>query len=344
MNAFVKTPSLLLLTVLLSLSPTGFAQEKQDPVAVKVDGSPITKGEVEQEMQRNFAQQLQQMGQFPPEHQTAMRLQMEKQVVNQLIGRVLMTNAAKREGIKVEDAEISERMKEVLGVAMPEGTMDEFLKQTGMTEEKLRSELRENILVRKLIDQQTADVEKPTAEDVKEFYTSQKDQFKEPESVKARHILVRTMGVPEEEHAKKRAQIEEIRKGLLADEKADFAKVAMEKSEGPSAPQGGDLGQFGRGQMVPEFEEAAFTQKVGTIGEVIQTQFGYHIIKVEERNEARDLPFDEVKEKIDQYLLRQKKNDKMKELIDQWRAAAKIEMVGAPAASTPAAPEKKPGA
>ena len=89
-----------------------------------------------------------------------------------------------------------------------------------------------------------------------------------------------------------------MRKQLITSKGKDFAKIAKEKSDCPSGAKGGDLGNFGRGQMVPSFEKAAFTQAIGEIGEVVETQFGYHIIMVTDKTKGGQKSFDEVKEEI----------------------------------------------
>ncbi len=149
--------------------------------------------------------------------------------------------------------------------------------------------------------------------------------MRQSESVRARHILIKTEGIDDDATLdKKRAEAEAIRQQLLEDPKLDFAKLAAEKSEGPSGPRGGDLGTFGRGQMVPDFEKAAFSQKAGEIGELVKTQFGYHIIKVEEHLEEKELTLEEIAPQIVTHLKIERRTQHMKELVDELRAAAKI--------------------
>ncbi len=133
-----------------------------------------------------------------------------------------------------------------------------------------------------------------TDEECSNFYEANQSQFQKPETVSARHILVES-----EERAA------EILAELQAGEKT-FEAAAMQFSTCPSGQKGGDLGAFGRGQMVPEFEEAAFAAEVGQVVGPVKTQFGAHLIKVEAKNEAELASFDEVKEQIRQHLVQQK--------------------------------------
>ncbi|MDU5466305.1 MAG: peptidylprolyl isomerase [Peptoniphilus harei] len=156
---------------------------------------------------------------------------------------------------------------------------------------------------------------KVTDEDIKKFYEDNKEVFKEKESANASHILV-------EEEDKAKEIYEKIKNG------EDFAALAREFSTCPSKEKGGDLGTFTKGQMVKEFEDAVFNGEVGTVTEPVKTQFGYHIIKINEKNEGRDLEFDEVKDKIAAQVRRQKEqelyNKKITELKDKYQVTMNI--------------------
>jgi peptidyl-prolyl cis-trans isomerase C len=143
---------------------------------------------------------------------------------------------------------------------------------------------------------------------------------KEPE-VRARHILVET-----EDEAK--AVIAELKKGT------DFAELAKSKSKDPGAADGGDLGYFTKDQMVPEFSEVAFKLDKGALSDPVKSQFGWHVIKVEDKRERQPPEFDKVKDQLEQYVVRRSQV----ELITKLRAEGKIERIGAPAAPAPAAP------
>ncbi|TET09814.1 MAG: hypothetical protein E3J83_01545 [Candidatus Atribacteria bacterium] len=149
-------------------------------------------------------------------------------------------------------------------------------------------------------------------EELLEYYNENKESFLEPEQVHARHILVET----EEEANNLLLQLKE---GLT-----DFAELAKEKSIGPSAPSGGDLGFFTRGQMVKEFEDAAFSLEPGEISGVVQSQFGYHIIKCEEKKEEYSPTFEEAKERISNTLKYQRENEAIIAFTSKLREEAFI--------------------
>lgn len=145
------------------------------------------------------------------------------------------------------------------------------------------------------------------AEEVKAFYEANPQNFKKDETVSAKHILV-----SEEEECN--TVLESINKG-----EKTFEDAAKECSTCPSGQNGGDLGEFGRGQMVKEFEDAAFDAEVGVVVGPVKTQFGYHLIKVEKKSEASVIPFEEVEAKISQTLLQQKQNQAYKEKYDELK-------------------------
>jgi peptidyl-prolyl cis-trans isomerase C len=156
---------------------------------------------------------------------------------------------------------------------------------------------------------------------MKKVYDEAIGQMKKEPEVRARHILVET-----EDEAK--TVVAELKKG------ADFAELAKSKSKDPGSADGGDLGYFTKDQMVPEFSEVAFKLDKGALSDPVKSQFGWHVIKVEDKRERQPPEFDKVKDQLESYLVRKSQS----ELITKLRAEGKIEKIGAPAALAPAAP------
>ena len=166
----------------------------------------------------------------------------------------------------------------------------------------------------------------PTDADAQDFYAKNPDKFKQGETVRASHILIEAKeGVDEATRKAARAKIDGILKRAKGGE--DFAALARENSADGSAAQGGDLGFFPRGQMVPAFDQAAFALKPGEISDVVTTQFGYHIIKAVEHKDAATVPLAEVSEKVKQFLSNQKKQTKADEFIASLKQKSKIEVL-----------------
>lgn len=147
-----------------------------------------------------------------------------------------------------------------------------------------------------------------TDEEVKAFYETNPQHFEKGAAVSAKHILV-----AEEQNC------QEILDAIVKGEK-EFEAAAKEYSTCPSGANGGDLGEFGKGQMVKEFEEAAFAAEIGEVVGPVKTQFGYHLIKVEKKSDASVIPFAEVEEKIRRTVLQQKQNLAYTEKVEELKA------------------------
>ncbi len=164
-------------------------------------------------------------------------------------------------------------------------------------------------------------------EEIKAFYDEHQAAFAVPESVKASHILIQvSKDAGEKLWDKAKKDLTALRKDILAG-KVAFEDAAKEKSDCPSKADGGNLGFFVKGQMVPEFEEAAFGTKVGEISAPVKTQFGYHIIKVTEKKEASTRTLDEVKDELRQQLLQKKQRDTMQEFVDKLNKSYDVEIL-----------------
>ena len=203
----------------------------------------------------------------PQQSFTTLKESDKKIVTDRLVERVLFIEAAKKAEVEKEPA-----FQKALSIAKDELMINQWMK-----------------------DQYDATV--VSDGEAKEFYEKNKVQFNKPAQVKARHILIK-----EDEAAAKKI-IEEL-KGLSGEKlKEKFIALAKSKSEGPTGPKGGDLGYFGEGQMVAPFNKAVFALKKGEITKApVKTQFGYHVIYLEDKKEAAALPYEQVKPQIVQNL------------------------------------------
>ena len=306
-----------------------FALPEVDPTALvaNVNGKEIAEADV-QKVLKMF---MKQMGGRIPADQVATAIpRIRERIVEELIMRSVMLDAVAKEGVSLSDSEFAE-VKAELAEELPPGTsLEAYMAETGTTE----AEMREQMAVRKMIMAKAESLSKPSDEEIKAFFEENKEGFSQGETVRASHILLK-LDPSDDEAAKtaKRERIEGLRKQLI--DGADFAEVAKENSDCPSSSAGGDLGNFGRGQMVPAFEDAAYAQPVGTVGEVVETQFGFHLIKVSEHTQAKTSDFDEVKSRISDILFSQKQQDAVRDYVDGLRSQAKIQRFDeAPASET----------
>jgi peptidyl-prolyl cis-trans isomerase C len=184
----------------------------------------------------------------------------------------------------------------------------------------------DNVLANELIKEEVISKLKVTEGQAREYYDKNSALFKTPEQIKALHILIKVdKSASADDKKKAREKAEGILKRIRAGE--DFAKLAMEFSDDPgSKARGGDLGLFGRGRMVKPFEEAAFNLKPGTVSEVVETAFGYHLIKVETKQKEEVPPFETVKDKAREKATEEIRGEKIKEFLKQVMKEADIKI------------------
>jgi peptidyl-prolyl cis-trans isomerase C len=241
------------------------------------------------------------MGQFGP------------RILDQLIDAELLYQAAETEGFLAGEEDVDAAFEELSGRF---ATAEEFqaeMQARGFTPDTLRSSIRRQMSIQNFIQKTIVPEAVVPEETVREAYDQNPQNFVTPEEVKASHILINSaQGDAQEKKDDALKKAQEIT-ALARKDGADFAALAREYSEGPSAPSGGDLGFFTRGRMVKPFEDKAFSMKVNEISDPVLTQFGYHVIKVTGRKESSTLSFDEVKENLEQDLT----NRMVSELIGQ---------------------------
>lgn len=275
--------ALVLTFVLLS---TVYAQQVLDRIAAVVGDQIILQSELDTQLDLYVGQMRASI------RSQKDREQLKKQLLEQMINDRLLLNAAKKDTlIKVTSKEVDDAVQKQLSSVKAEFSEEEFkaqLKAEGLTENELRKKYREQIQDQMLIDRLVASkLQKVSvsAKEVRDFYQEFKDSIPDqPEAVKLSHILLEIKTSPETLDSLK-SRAERIRG--LAQQGQDFADLARRYSEDPTAQQGGDLGLFGRGDMIPKFEETAFSLAPGQISDVIRTEFGYHIIKVEDKTDDR---------------------------------------------------------
>ncbi len=250
-----------------------------------------------------------------------------RQVLDRIVGYHLLVQEAKVRKFEAPPWDVDKRLSDIKSQFPSEQAFKDMLQQRGMTEERLRQETAETIAVNAMLEKEFESLAAATDEEVRKFYEGNKPRFREEATVHASHILIRLeQNADAAARTKARAEIESIQAQLKKG--GNFAELATKRSQDPgSATKGGDLGFFGRGQMVPAFEEAAFTTKAGQVSGIVETPFGYHLIKVAETKPGRDVGFDEVKEQIREYLKQQVREQKSQAFIDQLKAKGKVEIL-----------------
>ena len=294
-------------------------QPSKDAVAV-VNGSVISRSEFDAEIGR-VQQRFSSMGQ--PLSNTRLS-EIKKEILENFIDRELLYQASQKNGIKIDEAAVNEQLAAMKKRFPSKAEFNKALSKMNISEAAITSQLKRNMAIKELIDKQF--VQKITIPDKesKVYYESNPELFKQPEQVQASHILIKVDSKADDaQKSEARNKIEEIQKRLQKGE--DFAALAKEFSQCPSNAKGGDLGYFRRGQMVPPFEQAAFGLKPGTISDIVETNFGYHLIKVIDKKSESTIPYNDVKERLEQHLKQKKIQKEITSYVDKLKAKAKVE-------------------
>jgi peptidyl-prolyl cis-trans isomerase C len=315
----IKT--LMVLTLIL-VSALAWAAEKNAPgdkVAV-VNGVTISKDTYDREL-NFFVRRAAPGGQQIPDVQMA---QMKNDVLESLIDRELLFQESKKKGVQVKSEAVSDQLQKIKQRYPNKEEFNKLLSNMGLTESDVQKQIERGMAIQELIDKEVTEKIKVSDEETKSFYDKNPQLFQQPEQVKASHILIKVKSdAPDDQKAEARKKIETVQQKVQKGE--DFATLAKTYSEGPSGPKGGDLGYFKRGQMVKPFEEAAFRLKPNETSEIVETQFGYHLIKVDDKKPSKKMTYAEVKDRLNEHLKKQKTDSEANAYIETLRKDAKIE-------------------
>jgi foldase protein PrsA len=317
MKKLIVGVALLALVVpVLVLAGCGEAKVPAGAIAAVGDGV-VTQEQFDQIWQQAEAQYKSQEGAPPfPEEGTAQYNQLKASIVNYLIQNEVIKEQAAELDVTVTDKQLQERMKQIVQQVGGQKKLDRLLKQQNVTQAQLEAQLKAQMLQEAVQQKVYADIKLSDA-DLKKYFEDPKNasQFEVPESVDARHVLVKT-----------KAEAEEVRALLEADNSdANWKKVAAKYSTDPgSKGQGGSLGNFPKGRMVKPFENAAFDLEVNEISQPVKTQFGYHVIEVTKKTEGSKQTFEEAKATIEQQLKFQKQSTAWEDWLKKTMADAGI--------------------
>jgi peptidyl-prolyl cis-trans isomerase C len=266
----------------------GMALAQNDEVVAKIGDKIITVSDFNKIIANNFDSDKQKMIENNP--------QIREAILSQYVQTLVVFGLANQSGFD-KRPEVKEQL--------------EFYRSNFIANEYIKREIAGKITV--------------PENEIKAYYDSHPDEFKKPEMIRARHILVKVEpSASQQDKEKAKVKANDILKKIKAGD--NFEKLADDQSDDPgSKSKGGDLGFFSRGRMVKQFEDAAFSLKPGETSGIVETQFGYHIIKVEEKKDTSTEPFDAVKDKISQKLIQERAKTKVTEFLDKVMKDAKVE-------------------
>ncbi len=293
-----------------------------DSIVASVNGTKITNSEVEKVLQ-TFMKQYQ--GMYPPEQIEQIRPTIRSQAVESLINNLVLLKEADKNKIQIDSNRIENEISKITEQFENPEQFHRQLEDLGLTEEEMRRDIEQNLRVETLLESKLPAVT-VTPGDVKTFYRENSANFDVPEQIRVRHILFKIdPDADKDTKDKKHQELEGLRNKIIGG--ADFAELARQYSDCPTREQGGDLGFIERGKMVKPFEKTAFSLETGKVSEIVETQFGLHLIEVVEKKDGRRIPLEEVENKISEHLKSLQKADAFKKYLEALRSSAEIKYV-----------------
>jgi parvulin-like peptidyl-prolyl isomerase len=288
-------------------------------VVGRVNGKPI----LGRDLERIIRQQLAPIGN--PEWKNLRedyRGELVYEGINTLINRKLIYEKATASGVKATDAEVQAEFQKITKSFQSEAEMNVALAKDFTDRASLQRDLAQNMVVSKYLDETINKKITVTQEEMAKYYSTHPSEFQHPDIVRASHILIQPAGATAQDDALARQRAEALLARVKKGE--DFAKLARENSMDASASQGGDLGFATKEALGPEFGEAAFSLPIGGVT-MVKSQYGYHIIKVTDKQKEGLSTLDQIKDKLTDFLKNQKSQAEVTKLVNQMRDQAKIE-------------------
>lgn len=271
------------------------APASPDEVLETIGTAKLTRGQLDADVAKIIEAQK---AQIPPDRLADAKAFYSQRFRQEFVMKSLLLNEAAKKGVIITDADVAASAEEIIKSAKEQPgaptSMEDLLASHPLGKERARADLRDNVLIKKFIDQEFVSKVKVDQEELKKRYNEIVSNVTvnahQLEKVRASHILIKTDGGKSSEDAKKEIDALHAQlKGLKGEELAKkFGELAKEKSECPSGKRAnGSLGEFGHGQMVPEFDKAAFEQEIGKLYAPVKTQFGWHLVLVTEKTPAK---------------------------------------------------------
>lgn len=342
----MKKTKLAVTVALCAMLAVGCGVSKKDTL-ITINDEPITKQQYEKAFDAVANNSMfTQMGiDVKKDPNSFLHLMLKDRVINELIVRNLLDQEIEKRKIKVSENDINDELRTIIDKVGSKEKFNEILKQNGISSAQFKKDLQEEVKIKKLVD--TLAMVSVSDADVKKYYNENVEKFKYPDKVKASHILIsanpdelKELIVSDSENKKlseeeinvkikselatKKEKAQKLH-DLLKQDPTQFAKIARENSDDTvSAKQGGDLGYFSAQEMVEPFSKAAFNQAPNTIGEIVATPYGYHIILVTDRIKAGVEPLEKVQPEIKMYLENQERVKILQNFVDNIKSQANI--------------------
>lgn len=248
----------------------------------------------------------------------------KKDVLEKLINLELLYHASISKEIIVDENAVNEQFAALKKRFPDEDKFKAWMSKMNISDATIKSQMKRDIAIQKFIEKEIVPKVTVNDKELKAYYDSHPTFFKQPETLRASHILIKVdEKANESQKAEAKKKLENIQERLKKGE--DFATLAKEFSQCPSSAKGGDLGYFGRRKMVKPFEDAAFALEPGKVSDIVETKFGYHLIKLTEKKPENTMSYDEVKDRLRNYIKQNKIKTEIEKYIVKLKQEAKIE-------------------
>jgi peptidyl-prolyl cis-trans isomerase C len=323
---------LLLIIAILSCSKEDKSQSKEfetsfadSTIVALVNGDPIHYSDVDKAIKQFLNQLGKDTDQFKKQQADTALWQ---EALDWLVSVRLLSQEALKQNISVDKNEVDMAFNTIRRRFTSEQQFLDALAEAELSIDQFTNNLTKEIMVQKLLEQQIgSQMEDISDEDALKYYNEHGQEFVQNEQIRVHHILIKVSqtAAPEKvKNAENKAHriLERIKKG------EDFEKLARQYSEDPSALKSGDIGFFSRGDMIKNFEDAAFALKVGEVSDLVRTPLGFHIIRMDERKTSQKVPFKEVKIEIKLRLKQQRSNMLFEQYVEELKSKANIRFRG----------------
>ncbi len=317
----IKNISIIFIALILVLWNSSIT-EAASKFAAKVNGKGIKSVTLDAAV-NNFVENQRLMGVAIDEED---KDKLRSDILQELISAELLYQKSKKAKLPNMKEEINKQFENIKEGFASDKEFNAILKDRGISAKDLKEDIKKGVYIKAFLDQEVYINIVVTEKEKQEEFEKNKDKLKVGDQVRASHILI---GIPadatEEQKKAAKTKANELRKRALAGE--DFAELAKENSHDTvSAQRGGNLGYFEKGIMVEEFEKAVFRLRKDQISKVVETQFGYHVIKLLDKRDGHKMTYEEVAPGISRFIANRKKNEKLEKFVENLRVSAKIKI------------------
>jgi len=305
-------------------APTEAAAPKVPAATVlaRVNGTDIPSDHLERALKLFLEKNSPDPGSAP-----AARLQdLRKQLLESLVSSELLYQASQAAGIRVDDDAVARQIQVLQGRFPSDAEFTKYLQDQGFTLDEMKEQARRNLATEQMVQRDVDSKVSVSDQEIAGYYEKNKERMRRPETVKVSQIFAAAgsrAGADAKSKARQKMELilKEVRGGK------DFAELARQFSESPDAKDGGEMGYISRNGNMPVLSEAAFKLKVGEVSDVVETPFGYHLLKVTDKKAAGDVTLEEARPQISALLFRQKEQEAFNAYLTTLKAGAKIEIL-----------------